>query len=290
MLRRNIADLVGLNAGHITAPVASHDAERKILRLNREIARVREQRAKKEMMLDRLQRFEAILAKYTLSEHRHPLPIRYLRSHLRPNNFVHMEHSGGSVPPIDRFKTAHWFDFRRLPTDRADDMIDFGKDLVDRGLVRLPFDACVFVFPYVCPDGQTVASACLLRQDANAIVAEGVIHVTPQGLPLGLYGPDMPPNDPIFYAMAVLSSRSVVQRQRSVKSEAEVPDTYRGDSYFEVAIRPRFGSVGAANGHASPRLHWRRGHIRHLGNRTTWVRATLVGKASNGVVIHDYAI
>lgn len=43
--------------------------------------------------------------------------------------------------------------------------------------------------------------------------------------------------------------------------------------------------------HASPRLHWRRGHVRNLsGGGLTRVRPHLVGDASRGFVSHDYTV
>ncbi len=43
--------------------------------------------------------------------------------------------------------------------------------------------------------------------------------------------------------------------------------------------------------HASPRMHLRRGHLRRLNNKTTWVRPTTVNAQSKlGVVLKDYAV
>lgn len=43
--------------------------------------------------------------------------------------------------------------------------------------------------------------------------------------------------------------------------------------------------------HASPRLHLRRGHIRKLPDgRRIWVRATLVGDKSKGLISKDYVV
>lgn len=51
------------------------------------------------------------------------------------------------------------------------------------------------------------------------------------------------------------------------------------------------GMKGADMTHASPRLHWRRGHIRRLAvGRMTIVRPCLVGEASLGHVAHDYRV
>jgi hypothetical protein len=58
------------------------------------------------------------------------------------------------------------------------------------------------------------------------------------------------------------------------------------------ADRAQNGGGGQGGGHASPRLHLRRGHIRALpdGKRTTFVRAHLVGDANKGHVKKDYVI
>lgn len=59
---------------------------------------------------------------------------------------------------------------------------------------------------------------------------------------------------------------------------------------YQRAMDRFFATDGAAlaNGHASPRLHWRRGHIRHLPSGITWVRPPLVGDGEHGTVINDY--
>lgn len=46
-----------------------------------------------------------------------------------------------------------------------------------------------------------------------------------------------------------------------------------------------------AKAHASPRLHWRRGHIREYASGTkAWVRPHLVGTEAGGVIVHDYEL
>lgn len=46
-------------------------------------------------------------------------------------------------------------------------------------------------------------------------------------------------------------------------------------------------SVGS---HASPRQHFRRGHIRRLENKNIWVNSCVVGDRNNGVIAKDYAV
>jgi len=59
-----------------------------------------------------------------------------------------------------------------------------------------------------------------------------------------------------------------------------------------VIIGPKTGKREHQGGtHASPRLHDRRGHLRHLSNgKNVWVKACKVGNATAGIVFHDYEI
>lgn len=55
------------------------------------------------------------------------------------------------------------------------------------------------------------------------------------------------------------------------------------------------GPADGAGGHASPRLHWRRGHIRRLATgtdtpRMVWVRAAVVGSAALGSIDKHYRV
>ena len=43
--------------------------------------------------------------------------------------------------------------------------------------------------------------------------------------------------------------------------------------------------------HASPRFHWRRGHIRKLpSGKNTWVRSCAVGQTDMGIIEKDYVV
>jgi hypothetical protein len=60
-----------------------------------------------------------------------------------------------------------------------------------------------------------------------------------------------------------------------------------------VTLSPQQSAASDAVGgtHASPRLHWRRGHIRALpGGSITRVRPCLVGDIARGFVSHDYKV
>lgn len=54
---------------------------------------------------------------------------------------------------------------------------------------------------------------------------------------------------------------------------------------------PNNGAGKILNGHASPRMHLRRGHLRRLENKTIWIRHTMVNAGSKlGAVVKDYKI
>nr|MCF1501516.1 hypothetical protein [Allorhizobium sp. Av2] len=51
------------------------------------------------------------------------------------------------------------------------------------------------------------------------------------------------------------------------------------------------GEGTGGGSHASPRLHLRRGHLRRLPEKTVWVRAAMIGAASEtGTVTKDYRL
>jgi hypothetical protein len=51
------------------------------------------------------------------------------------------------------------------------------------------------------------------------------------------------------------------------------------------------GNAELGGSHASPRLHYRRGHIRRLpDSRKTWVRPAMVGDKSRGLIMKDYDV
>lgn len=97
-------------------------------------------------------------------------------------------------------------------------------------------------------------------------------------------------------ALAALSSRGPLirtqpapeklNRQRAKKGKPPIFE-YRIVEIPAWAVAKAESQGGT---HASPRLHWRRGHERRLGNgRKTFVHAHLVGSADNGFIHKDYA-
>lgn len=98
-------------------------------------------------------------------------------------------------------------------------------------------------------------------------------------------------------ALAALSSRGPeihtvpaparLNKQRALKGKPPIFE-YR---VVQIPAWARERAAGQGGSHASPRLHWRRGHDRRLGEgRKTFVHAHLVGCADNGFVHKDYAV
>jgi len=64
--------------------------------------------------------------------------------------------------------------------------------------------------------------------------------------------------------------------------------------FFSYKILTIPGSVSANTNlggtHASPRVHLRRGHIRHLKDKNIWINSMVVGNKSKGMVHKDYEV
>jgi hypothetical protein len=206
---------------------------------------------------------------------------------------IRTEFLAGKAHPGDdsvlrKFKSSMWFDFRRLQVKSDGDMAAFGKELIDAGFAKLPFDTCVFVFPFMSESGEKVSAGYLLEQIDLKVLLKGAFFFG-NGKPIGYCAAEeIEPSEAVYYAIAVLASRQTVKTNRSL-SVGNVHRPRPDNSYVEISLSFASGNRETRLGtHASPRLHWRRGHIRRLTEKTTWVRPTLVGVDSGGVVLHDY--
>lgn len=211
--------------------------------------------------------------------------VSHMRSKIKPDFFVGKTNV---APVVSGFKTSQWFDFRGMPpTDKS--MADFGKELMSAGIARLPFDQCVFVLPYI-KGGEKISACYLVSQDGMTARTDAV-SLFSLGKPVGMSLSgwlEKPLDDGVYYAVAAMASKNTETVRRSVATGESVPSTYKGDAYTQVRLRGYDRGDAKGGTHASPRLHWRRGHIRHLAQRTTWVRPTLVGSSDAGIIAHDY--
>lgn len=102
----------------------------------------------------------------------------------------------------------------------------------------------------------------------------------------------------LYSALGCLNAQGVVtneakapkfiNEQRRKKGKGEI------FSYRIITVDPailRMPGVRGHGTHASPRLHWRRGHRRTLPNgRVVLVKACLVGDPERGFILHDYRL
>lgn len=98
-------------------------------------------------------------------------------------------------------------------------------------------------------------------------------------------------------ALAALSSKGPEIRVRPAPEKLNKQRAKKGKPplfeyrIVEIPAWAKAKAEGLGGTHASPRLHWRRGHERRLGeDRKTFVHACLVGVAENGFIHKDYAV
>lgn len=100
-------------------------------------------------------------------------------------------------------------------------------------------------------------------------------------------------NTTVAAFVALINSKSAEVLERSAPEKLNKARAKKGKeplpSVRFVDVPSRNWQGGAASkGHASPRLHWRRGHLRHLPDKIVPVSPCLVGAAENGVVHQIY--
>lgn len=221
------------------------------------------------------------------------------------------------------------FGDRSQPGGSEQVFINFGKDLLKRGLLRLPFDKTVFEFEgdlgdkrhdryvYLCEyinnDFAISVLSLRRRKDSSAwesiskspliLTSDNNVYYIDRSATRGStrhqqdYIKSITDTDALtcIFGCVALSASCFVQKQvivpthlQKARSRAGKPPLYEFKIVeLEIANsihRPHIGT------HASPVLHWRRGHYRrlsHSGNIIP-VAPCLVGDAANGIVDKDY--
>lgn len=80
---------------------------------------------------------------------------------------------------------------------------------------------------------------------------------------------------------------AVVNAKRERNGKSRIFDTHT----LVVRVNKGTGEArGATGGHAPPRQHLRRGHIRRLPGGNIWVQSCVVGDAANGFLRKDYRV
>lgn len=123
-------------------------------------------------------------------------------------------------------------------------------------------------------DGSIVTSA-----DVNELLAKAMILVSKIVFACEVFGcsnVDLLPNAPSAFS------------QQRRKEAGKAPLFTWHTLHIRNAHAVRKGS--GEGSHASPRLHFRRGHIRRLPDRKVWVHSCMVGDASKGYAHKDYKV
>lgn len=204
------------------------------------------------------------------------------------------------------------FDIRSLRAEDISPNAAFALELKADGLLCLPYPVCWFEWD-IEPE-HTIG--CVAANEADSgeterIVLRSLIRVQGAGWSNWDYLENAERNEKLIAhvdevcraAMVILNSRSAAKteitpppRLNRRREKGNAPPLF---SHTVVEIRGVvLGKHGEVTGrtHRSPRMHWRRGHLRHFRNaegevyRITPIAPMLVGSEKLGRVEHDYVL
>lgn len=187
-----------------------------------------------------------------------------------------------------------WFDFSACDMNEASDVreaIELGKEMVAHGILRLPYDRCMFLTTTGTEHGMSTEARFLEQKTAKEIVTR---HVAAYGHAVnrwfGMFDCDNALQDyDVLCLLSLCSKATDVEEVSFAGKPMQMRNAPPSVSYRRVVLSKQVRAMEGTGTHASPRLHWRRGHQRILrSGRITWVRPTLVGDANRGLVVHDY--
>lgn len=203
------------------------------------------------------------------------------------------------------------FDIRSLLAEDLAPNAAFSRELEAEGLLHLPFPQCWFEWDI--EPGHTIAGIGCDDTETGRILFSSLVRVQGNGWSNWDYIERALPdhNDALTEhvemvcraALVILNSRSAekteihpsaqINRQRE---RGAAPPLF---SHTVVEIRGIvLGRSGEITGrtHRSPRMHWRRGHLRHFRNaegevyRITPIAPMLIGSDKLGKIEHDYMV
>ncbi len=205
------------------------------------------------------------------------------------------------------------FDLRSVSLDLLQGGFAFGCDLIRFGAFSLPFDQTSFqIGPFTTRN--TILTASQENGEISLLAycfqdgswgwftekwsfAESIARIR-NGDDLSIS--TMPTAHMLLVSsVGCLNSRGLVSAEVMFPSRLNRRRLARGElplfSYRVLTIDPDLlrmpGFKGADNAHASPRLHWRRGHVRKLLNgKVAIVRPCLVGDGDAGAIAKDYRV
>lgn len=216
---------------------------------------------------------------------------------------------------FDYIESAEKFSFySAVRGDNFDYLSDFGKDLFSAGIARLPHEKVYFEIGVRIADRDIVCAMFggtdtpemwfyISRDYGRSWAPAGAIDRNTGKPASGWEQEEMISSitkslGDIFYAcIALLASTSVIVTDEIVSASANRKRIESGKvplhSHRIVTINhtTTVMGIGTIGTHASPRLHWRRGHVRRYRSGVErWIAPTLVGCAERGIVTHDYRV
>lgn len=171
-----------------------------------------------------------------------------------------------------------------------------GSAVDDSENIKLPFDVCVFEFML---SGKSLVVFAVQKEDIGPLIVPFL--QTPAGWLCGdrytnqVEGPvSIAWRQIIAICIALdaeVATSEVIRAPISLNKKRERKGKPPLKDYHIVDLSRRHRVEGPSVGtHKSPRLHFRRGHWRHMGDYKTWIKWTLVGDPNLGFIEKEYRI
>lgn len=244
----------------------------------------------------------------------------------------------GVFEPIEWLLAEGWSPLRIMmankfvmgrETDIPAEFLDFGGELLERGLLRLPFEDTIFEFEidrktkkigdesssiYVLNWITVLAQQAVDKRISARIIyhENGAINIPDAAV---IFGPENGPCEVKHYrkdyaktdeaaayeAIGLISTAVAAISSKSTKTElVEAPERLNKarlkkgrvplSAFHKVTLPGKpAGGVSGEGHHASPRMHWRRGHYRTLSwGQVVPVSPCLVGVIEGGFIEKEY--
>lgn len=201
---------------------------------------------------------------------------------------------------LKRLRRSHRF---ILPPDLFKDntaqvAADFGQQLILHEIYPMPYEDCLVLLPGVDP---TVSTIFHFWTPPDTLPAAMFWRIGPTLD--GFYVLEMDYGDhaqreetykALILFLGLMNMPGVEERERKAPRLLQKRGKPRLLDYKTLVITPGqirapgYRAAGAKR--ASPRLHWRRGHLRHYGDRIKVIPPSLVGARALGFVSKEYRI
>jgi hypothetical protein len=191
-----------------------------------------------------------------------------------------------------KFETTSGILVRQFGNDIQATQVDFGYDGISNNECVID---CIWTTAVKNPPRKMVKNEAYLEFDCLNKPFMKRLLSTLSTEQLGLYY--AAPYHLAKYLILMLNSKTTEVYRKNIDDRLNKAREKRGAtkirSHFVVTIVPeKFKSINknADGTHASPRLHWRRSHIRVMNDKKVLVSRHLVGRRELGEVTHEYVV